>query len=74
MSLLVGATWSATNKKYSSLETARVQIEILKRLIRIAHEISIFTTKQYLQLERDLQTISKMLNGWIKYLPNKPTN
>ncbi|OGB75077.1 hypothetical protein A2810_00965 [candidate division Kazan bacterium RIFCSPHIGHO2_01_FULL_49_10] len=65
-----------TNKtnKSSILETARIQIEILKLLIRTAHEISIFTDKQYLRFEGELQTISKMLNGWIKYISIRTNN
>ena len=44
------------------------KIELLKRLIRIAGELNIIQNNKYLELESDLQEISKMTNGWIKYL------
>ena len=50
------------------LSSTRIKIEVLKRLIRIAHELSIIDRKKYIILESDLQEISKMTNGWIKYL------
>jgi len=58
---------SKTNK-FPILNTVRIKIEILKRLIRISHELNIIDQKRYIRLEADLQELSKMANGWIKYL------
>lgn len=74
ITLLMRAALTNKTNKSSILETARIQIEILKLLIRTAHEISIFTDKQYLRFEGELQTISKMLNGWIKYISIRTNN
>lgn len=35
-------------------------------------ELGIIEQKKYLELELDLQEISKMANGWIKYLQENP--
>lgn len=64
---------SLANKinKLIFLESARTEIEVLKRLLRIANELLIIQIKTYLKLESDLQEISRMANGWIKYLTQK---
>ena len=54
--------------KLPPLNSARIKIEILKRLFRIANELNIIETKRYIDIELSLQEISKMTNGWIKYL------
>lgn len=69
--LATKAALTNKNNKLVFLESARTEIEILKRLIRIACDILIIQTKTYLQLESNLQEISKMANGWIKYLTQK---
>lgn len=34
----------------------------------MTYELSLIKNEKYLELESDLQEISKMTNGWIKYL------
>jgi len=68
MILTTTAAFEIKNNKFLILNSARIKIEILKRLIRIACELKIVEDKKYLELELDLQEISKMTNGWIKYL------
>ena len=70
MNLIIAASFENKNNKFSLLNSARIKIEILKRLMRIASELNIIENKKYLNLEFDLQEISKMINGWIKYLRN----
>jgi hypothetical protein len=43
-------------------------IETLKQLVRLTSDLEIIDMKKYLTLESELQEISKMTNGWIKYL------
>ncbi|MBI4158314.1 MAG: four helix bundle protein [Candidatus Yanofskybacteria bacterium] len=62
------ATFNPKNSKLESLISARTEVEILKRLLRITNELGIVQKSKYLELELDLQEISKMTNGWIKYL------
>jgi len=59
------------DKKQIPLQKLRINIEILKRLIRISQEIGIITTKIYLQLESQLQEISKMATNWLNYTNKK---
>ncbi len=66
--LVITATFESKNQKLPSLNTARIKIELLKRLLRIANELNIIEQKKYIYLESQLQEISKMTNGWIKYL------
>ncbi len=68
ISSLIAATLEKENYKLPLLKSARIKIEILKRLVRITYDLNIIENKKYINLEADLQEISKMLNGWIKYL------
>ncbi|OGZ36603.1 MAG: hypothetical protein A3I88_01230 [Candidatus Portnoybacteria bacterium RIFCSPLOWO2_12_FULL_39_9] len=67
INLVITASLETKNNKLPILNSARIKIEVLKRLIRIAYELNIIG-KKYIILESDLQEISKMANGWIKYL------
>lgn len=54
------------------LTHTRIQIEVLKRLVRVAHNLEVVKQEKYVELELDLEEISKMVNGWIKYLQIAP--
>ena len=69
--LIIKASLTSKIDKLPLLDSARTEIEVVKRLLTITHELKIIQTKNYLQLESDLQEISKMTNGWIKYLQQK---
>lgn len=66
--LIITASLEAMINKLLILNAARIKIEVLKRLIRIVYELKIIESKRYIDLELDLQEISKMANGWIRYL------
>ncbi len=66
--LVITAALETKINKVLPLNSARVKIEVLKRLIRLVQELKIIEANKYLALEKDLQEISKMINGWIKYL------
>jgi 23S rRNA-intervening sequence protein len=68
LELAIKAAFELKEHKILTLRSARTQIEILKRFIRIEHDLEIINEKMYIDLERRLQEISKMANGWIKYL------
>lgn len=68
ISLTIAAALERKENKFQVLNSARIKIEVLKRLIRITRELNIIEEKKYTNLESDLQEISKMINGWIKYL------
>lgn len=66
--LIISAALENRNDKFPFLNSARIKIEVLKRLIRTTYELKIIPDKKYILLEGQLQEISKMTNGWIKYL------
>jgi hypothetical protein len=65
---LVCAALEPKLTKRAPLARARIRIEILKRFIRLMRELNTVPEKWYLQTETELQEISKMLNGWIRYV------
>ncbi|MFA6273741.1 MAG: four helix bundle protein [Candidatus Paceibacterota bacterium] len=67
-SLLISASLETKLEKTKILKKSRIQIEILKQLVRTEFELKIIFQKNYLIIQEKLQEISKMTNGWIKYL------
>ncbi len=66
--LIIQAALESKADKLPLLIRARTKIELLKQLIRITSDLNIIQQNKYIDLELDLQEISKMVNGWIKYL------
>lgn len=66
--LAIAAALEAKNEKLIVLKKLRLEIELMKRLLRIMRELDILNIKIYLSREADLQEISRMANGWIKYV------
>ena len=67
-SLIIKAVYLSKSDKKPILEQTRVKIEIIKQLIRTAYEVKCLDERNYLRFAEMLQEISKMTNGWIKYL------
>jgi hypothetical protein len=65
---IIAASFENKIAKLPLLNSARIKTEILKKLIRIPYELNILEKRKYLNIEFELQEISKMVNGWIKYL------
>lgn len=68
INLTIAASLETKINKLSILNLARIKIETLKRLLRIVYELKLIESRKYIGLESELQEISKMTNGWIKYL------
>lgn len=66
--LIVTAIFEEKQNKLTNLNSARIKTEVLKRLVRNMHELGIIEREAYFQLENELIEISKMINGWIRYL------
>ncbi|MEI7810495.1 MAG: four helix bundle protein [bacterium] len=66
-SILINASLETKQEKIFSLKKARLQIETLKQLIRLEYEMKVISEKIYLKIQLELQEISKMTNGWLKY-------
>lgn len=67
-SLCIETVYKTRAEKKPSLEKMRTEIEITKQLIRASYEMKIIDEKKYIHFAEMLQEISKMTNGWIKYL------
>mgnify|MGYP003393950528 FL=1 len=72
LNLSIQATLENKIEKSTPLKQLRLKIELLKNLIRLANELKILEDKIYLNLQTDLQEISKMALGWLKYTQKEP--
>ena len=68
LSLAIQASFETKIEKKPTLETLRIKIGLLKQLVRTALEIHSIPESAYLKLQAKLQEISKMVNGWLKYV------
>ncbi len=59
------------HEKILLLQIIRRDIETLKHLIRMEHELKIIPEKTYLSIAHLLTDISMMANGWLKSLTEK---
>jgi hypothetical protein len=65
---LICAALESRLGKRETLARARIRIEMLKRFIRLMRELNTVPEQWYLGTESELQEISKMTSGWLKYL------
>lgn len=72
ITLSIESSLTPKQNKVQPLETLRTKTEVIKQLIRIANEVNVYTDKTYMVLQERLQEISKMTNGWLKYVKQNP--
>ncbi len=72
MGNILHASFASKQKKNEILEKVRISIEILKHLVRTEYELKIIPEKTYIEISSLLIEISKMTNGWIKYILQNP--
>jgi hypothetical protein len=65
--LLIDASFAPHATKSLALSQARTKIEIIKRLIRLTHQLKIVDDKPYSVLITHLENISRQVGGWIKF-------
>ena len=68
LALAVSASVASKSEKLRPLETLRIKIELAKHLVRAMQELNIVKVEIYLDISARLQEISRMANGWIKYV------
>lgn len=66
LELVDRASYAAGHSKRQLVETATQRLDFLKVLIRLCCELKIIDQKKYFFLEAQLQTIGRMLGGWLK--------
>lgn len=67
----INAALKNQNEKINDIQNIRRNIEALKHIIRLAHEISIIKDSTYLAQAHLLQDISMMATGWYKSTQNR---
>lgn len=65
------AAFLPREEKMSVVKKLKIEIEILKQLIRLEMELNIINEKVYLTFQEKLQEISRMASGWINYLQKR---
>ena len=71
LNLAIEAALSTREAKIMILPKLRIEIETLKQLIRVQNELTIISNNIYLDLQSQLQEISKMATRWHQFLTNK---
>jgi len=66
LELVLTATYLPKTNKSELLLRASNKVDLLKYLIRLAHEVKSINLNKYLILEKEVLEIGKMLGGWIK--------
>ena len=64
LELLIEATY--TRRRLELLRRANIQLEKLRYLIRLSHDFSLFSTKQYEYISGEINEVGKRIGGWIK--------
>lgn len=68
LSLIVEAAYLTRLEKPEKLKTARINIEVIKRLVRLAENLQVIKTPIYIKLEQELIEISKMNTSWLNWI------
>lgn len=71
LNLAIKAAFSSKLEKIRYISQLKIVVEILKNLVRIVYELDILKADFYINIQTDLQEISKMANGWLKYAQQK---
>jgi len=66
--LILMAVNSHKQEKQEKLLEASIKFDVLKVLLRMARELRMLDNKKYLNLEKRIQEIGRMLGGWIRSL------
>jgi len=53
-------------EKFNILQKTDLKVNLVKILIRLAMEVKALDIKKYIQLQKELQEIGRMLGGWIR--------
>lgn len=68
LELLLAASSVIKQEKKPFLQQANVKFDTLKIFLRLAKEIKLLDNKKYLELQKHIQEIGKMLGGWQRSL------
>ena len=63
---LVQAKYAAGPEKARALETANLDLEVLRMLTRLAHELQMLPHKSHAYAAGEMNEIGKMVGSWLK--------
>ena len=63
---LIQASYGDKLRKTALLETASVQLNVLRFMIRLMKETKTFDSKKYTNLQSIIDEIGRMVGGWIR--------
>ncbi len=69
---LIRTGYALQAERVNKLTDASITLDILKIIIRLCHDSKTIDRKAYLQLQKLLDEIGRMLGGWIKSLKATP--
>lgn len=67
LELVLKASYAPKIERLPLLKDLDAKVQLLKTLIRLAHEIRAMDDNKYLALQEKLQEMGKMVGGWIRY-------
>lgn len=63
---IIRVGYSQQEARAELLQNLSSQVDLMKVFIRLSKDVGIIDPSQYLELERMLQEIGKMVGGWLK--------
>jgi len=66
LELIIRTAYAPKADRLKYLEDLDAKIQLLKTLIRLAHEIRSLDDNKYLALQEHLQAMGKMAGGWLR--------
>ncbi len=66
LELLIEASHTYNQEKILLIKKADVKFDTLKIIIRLLKDLKIIDDKKYLELQKRIQEIGKMLGGWYR--------
>ena len=66
--IAIGAALEKRGAKTALVRSLSVETEVLKHLVRCAHETGSIELPAYIELQKRLQEISRGATAWLKYL------
>jgi hypothetical protein len=69
---LLAAGNLAKDAKLPSLEAMSAELNLLRIFLRLAKEVKTINNAQYVELEKNIDEIGRMLGGWIKSTKDYP--
>ena len=68
LELFLATSSASQNEKKQLVQLANVKFDALKIFIRLAKDLKMLDTRKYIELQKYLQEIGRMLGGWQRSL------